>query len=783
MEENLSIFESQLSNNIIKDYNGVYPPPLGSFYNKNQFDKKINLSTLEPLSKYNKKIIVGDGAFSEVYLLRHFITKRIYAIKKMDKFQVKKLTNDFQLIHNEINIQGRIIHPNVTRLYNAIENKTSFYLILEYASNGTLFTLIKKNQGVDEKLAFYFFIQTLNVVDFLHKNLILHRDLKPENILLTDDYKIKLSDFGWSTDISDERQRSTYCGTVEYIAPEILNNEQYGPSIDIWSLGILLFELLHSYSPFVVKDLDSNKIKKNIIKKDYLRFRQGISKECKDLIYKLLEKDCNKRISIKDIYQHPFIQKFINQINKEISTNKTNSNIKVSENSSLFDETDHKNNNKIFGKVFKIVKIDKKKFRLEKKKQKNLKNKSKSTRNITENKSQGNSQFASIPNEPEIEALLKTKILHCNKTKSFNNIFNYTKLEKLLDHTNIDSIINTSKFKNIKKDEFLNNSKTNCSINYHVSYNMNSNVNYFFQAPTFNYFGIKKSYKLINENNSQMKNNSCKESDLNEKVKIFKKKIKNKTNQNSKRKVKDIDILFTDDMNEDPKINIPNQITYLFGKNPLNITIENKHKETKTDGRINSKDLMISTSNNDACINYKDNNSISPIKNIIKIKCEKVKNVKKKINKQKIKNNKNGKTRNMRMLKDTIYNLNRNKNKKIINIKISKPNNILNGGNWSSRYNEKSFNIKSNISDNIKKNDSFFFANYITKKENKFTNKNASRKNSSLIFGSKILPINIKKKFLKLDTNFIYNTDKNYGFSIKIFPNCKTNQNDKYKKV
>ena len=343
MEENLSIFESQLSNNIIKDYNGVYPPPLGSFYNKNQFDKKINLSTLEPLSKYNKKIIVGDGAFSEVYLLRHFITKRIYAIKKMDKFQVKKLTNDFQLIHNEINIQGRIIHPNVTRLYNAIENKTSFYLILEYASNGTLFTLIKKNQGVDEKLAFYFFIQTLNVVDFLHKNLILHRDLKPENILLTDDYKIKLSDFGWSTDISDERQRSTYCGTVEYIAPEILNNEQYGPSIDIWSLGILLFELLHSYSPFVVKDLDSNKIKKNIIKKDYLRFRQGISKECKDLIYKLLEKDCTKRISIKDIYQHPFIQKFINQINKEISTNKTNSNIKVSENSSLFDETDHGN--------------------------------------------------------------------------------------------------------------------------------------------------------------------------------------------------------------------------------------------------------------------------------------------------------------------------------------------------------------------------------------------------------------------------------------------------------
>ena len=782
MEKILKIFEPQSSKNIVNNFNGIYPPPKGTFYNIMQFDKTINLSTLEPLSKYNKKIIVGDGAFSEVYLLRHVTTKRIYAIKKMDKLQVKKLTNDFQLIYNEIKIQGRIIHPNITRLYNAIENRTAFYLILEYASNGTLFSLIKKNQGVNENIAFYFFIQILNVVDFLHQNLILHRDLKPENILLTDDFKIKLSDFGWSTDISDERQRSTYCGTVEYIAPEILKNEQYGPSIDVWSLGILLFELLHSHSPFVVKGLDSNKIKKNIIKKDCLRFRLGISNECKDLIYKLLEKNCNKRITIKEIYKHPFIQKYINKINKEISPIKINTNKKINENIYIVNEQKYENKSKIFYNKNKISNNIKMKFNSEKKKLKNSKNKSESMRNIKDKKLEINKHFSSIPNEPEIDDLLKSKIINSNKTRSFNNIFNSTKINRLLNRTNIDSIVKTYKLRKFNESEILNNSKTNCSINYHVNYNMNSNVNYYFQTDNFNYFDIKKPYRLIYENYLQVENDCREESGLNGKKTIYKIKTKNKTNQNSKRNIKDLDILLTEGINEEPKINIPNQITCLFGKNPLNITLENIHKEAKTDGKITLKDLKIPSPNNDILQYYQNNNTLDMIKNKIKNKSEKKKNLQEKSWNQKIKINKNGKIGNMDVVKDTTYNQNKYKNKKIINIRISKLNNILKGGNLSNRYNEKSFNFKSNTSDIKKKNVSFIFKKYSNKKKNKLTSRNTKIKNSSILNGNKInkiLPINIKKKFIKLDTNFIYNANKNYGLSMNIFPSSKSNSNNK----
>ena len=102
------------------------------------------------------------------------------------------------------------------------------------------------------------------------------------------------------------------------MAPEIVKNESYDFSIDVWSLGVLLYELIHSHSPFVVKDLNVNKIENNILSKE-LKFKKGVSLECRDLIEKLLIKDANERIKIEDIYKHPFILKYINKMNKYIN--------------------------------------------------------------------------------------------------------------------------------------------------------------------------------------------------------------------------------------------------------------------------------------------------------------------------------------------------------------------------------------------------------------------------------------------------------------------------------
>lgn len=120
-------------------------------------------------------------------------------------------------------------------------------MVLEYAPNGNLFQFMKKNE-MDSSLKKKIFLSVCAALQFLHKKKVLHRDIKPENILLGSKFQVKLCDFGWS--IGDVIKRKTFCGTYEYMAPEILEKKQYDEKVDIWSLGILLYELFHNKSPF-----------------------------------------------------------------------------------------------------------------------------------------------------------------------------------------------------------------------------------------------------------------------------------------------------------------------------------------------------------------------------------------------------------------------------------------------------------------------------------------------------------------------------------------------------
>jgi serine/threonine protein kinase len=159
---------------------------------------------------------------------------------------------------------------------------------MDYVNGGTLFNFIKRTKGVDEREAFKFFIQVAKAVQYLHERQLVHRDLKPENILIDLNDNVKLCDFGWCVDLN-EGQRVTFCGTYEYMAPEILRELPYGFEIDMWSLGILLYELTHGYSPFRALEDKENEdeeyieIFKNIIKYKF-KFEKEISENCKDLI-------------------------------------------------------------------------------------------------------------------------------------------------------------------------------------------------------------------------------------------------------------------------------------------------------------------------------------------------------------------------------------------------------------------------------------------------------------------------------------------------------------------
>ena len=280
----------------------------GIFYDKPFYDKEKSMLNLIPVQNNENKIIY-KGTYSNVYLYKDIKTEELISVKHIEKQLYIKYLNTTQIIYNEIEIQSRIVHPNIIRLYNIYENTSSIYLLMEFAKNGNLYSLIRRRKGMNEKNAYNYFSQIVNAVYFLHKNNIIHRDIKPENIVLDEYENCKLCDFGLSIILNDNSKRNTICGTLEYMAPEIIKNEGYEKTIDIWSLGILLYEMIHGYCPFNSNDNNKNNIILNKIINENFEIKKDISNECKDLIQKMLEKDYKKRITIEEILNHQFMIK------------------------------------------------------------------------------------------------------------------------------------------------------------------------------------------------------------------------------------------------------------------------------------------------------------------------------------------------------------------------------------------------------------------------------------------------------------------------------------------
>ena len=279
----------------------------GYFHEKPYFDPKYNKNNFE-------KILIdgflpqelGSGSFGRVYLIKHKKTNEEFALKVIDKKKVLKMYGKLDVIYNEINIHSKLDHENIIKVYNFYEDEDNINIIMEYAKNGNLFqNIIEKKINLSEEQIFDYFIQVINAVYYLHQNNIIHRDIKPENILIAENNILKLCDFGWAKELTLEN-RSTFCGTMEYMAPEIVYSENYDYSVDMWSLGILFYELLFGHSPF--KGKNTKNVIMNIKSHDII-YDKHVSNSCKDLIEKLLNVNPQKRLKIKDIIQHRFIRK------------------------------------------------------------------------------------------------------------------------------------------------------------------------------------------------------------------------------------------------------------------------------------------------------------------------------------------------------------------------------------------------------------------------------------------------------------------------------------------
>lgn len=192
---------------------------------------------------------IGQGAFSEVYIAVHRTTFTRYALKRVDLSNVS--SSILQNLEKEVEIHQKIDHESIVRFHGQFLHQNHLFLVLEYLQGGNLFQYIKNNCPLDPLEIRSYFKQIAHAFRYLHSKGIVMRDLKPENIILSDCRKnAKLCDFGWSSYIEDKEWLNQMAGTYVYMAPEALNSQMQGFETDIWSLGILLFELYHGYEPF-----------------------------------------------------------------------------------------------------------------------------------------------------------------------------------------------------------------------------------------------------------------------------------------------------------------------------------------------------------------------------------------------------------------------------------------------------------------------------------------------------------------------------------------------------
>lgn len=287
--------------NIIKD-STLLTPIIGQ-----TIPTEISLAWFEPIA------VIGKGGFSNVFLVRKKDTGYLYALKVMQKgfiLKEKKVKN----ANSECEVMKKISHPFINTLRWAFQTVISIQdsellMVTDFCPGGELFFHLHNIGRFTEDQARFYFTEILLAIEYLHKQKIIFRDLKPENTLIDVDGHIKLIDFGLAKDDTGDRLHS-FCGSHEYLSPEMLRKNGYTKSVDFYSLGSFLYEMLTGLPPFF--DKDRKKLYDRILNED-LKIPKYLSLEAQSLLRGLLRKDPTLRLGsilgIKEIKDHMWLAK------------------------------------------------------------------------------------------------------------------------------------------------------------------------------------------------------------------------------------------------------------------------------------------------------------------------------------------------------------------------------------------------------------------------------------------------------------------------------------------
>ncbi|KAF2456573.1 kinase-like domain-containing protein [Lineolata rhizophorae] len=258
------------------------------------------------LEDFQLQRTLGTGSFGRVHLVQSKHNNRFYAIKVLKKAQVVKM-KQVEHTNDERRMLQKVKHPFLITLWGTFQDSKNLYMVMDFVEGGELFSLLRKSQRFPNPVAKFYAAEVTLALDYLHSMNIIYRDLKPENLLLDRHGHLKITDFGFAKEVPDITW--TLCGTPDYLAPEVVASKGYNKSVDWWSLGILIFEMLCGFTPFWDGG-SPMKIYENILK-GRVKYPPYIHPDAQDLLSKLITHDLTKRLGnlhggSKDVMQHPW---------------------------------------------------------------------------------------------------------------------------------------------------------------------------------------------------------------------------------------------------------------------------------------------------------------------------------------------------------------------------------------------------------------------------------------------------------------------------------------------